>query len=55
MAYGLSTRLFLENGPAAEAAKVPERSSATAHAVLWQKLKRDERLSLIDGELKKAA
>jgi hypothetical protein len=55
MTYGLSTRLFVENGPAVEAAKVSAKSRTTAYAVVWERLKQDERLHLVDGALKNAA
>jgi hypothetical protein len=55
MAYGLSTRLFIENGPAIEAAKAQQRSSAEAHSIVWQRLHSNERLALIDSFLRNAA
>lgn len=54
MSYGLSPRLFIENGPAVEAAKAQQRSSASAHNMVWRELRPADRLALIDGLLKAA-
>lgn len=55
MAYGLNTRLFVENGPELTARQAQQRSSAAAHALVWEKLSRDRRLQEIEHALKKAA
>ena len=51
MTYDLSTRLFVEDGPAVSAAAV--RSSA--HYRYWRRLDRDRRLALIERALKAPA
>ena len=51
MTYGLSPRLFIENGPAAQAMKVQSRHS-TARS--WRALNPDSRLAAIDRALKPA-
>lgn len=55
MSYGLSPRLFIENGPAVEASKAQQRSSTAAHRLIWRQLRPGDRLALIDGLLKTAA
>jgi phage-related baseplate assembly protein len=55
MAYGLSPRLYLENGPAVEAAKAQARSSATAYQSVWDALGREQRMAIIDRQLRAAA
>lgn len=55
MAYGLATRMFLDNGKDTAANSAPNRSSATAHALVWSKLKREERFRLVSGALRQAA
>ena len=56
MAYGLSTRLFIENGPAARSALLRAgRSRAKAHHLAWRTLDMESRLDLVDHELKIAA
>jgi len=54
MAYGLSTRLFVENGPELTARTTQERSSSRAHGVVWAKLKPAERIELVDRFLRAA-
>ena len=54
MAYGLSPRLFIENGPELTARRAQERSSSHAHGIVWSKLKPAERLDLVDRFLKAA-
>ena len=55
MAYGLSPRLYLENGPAVEAAKAQARSSATEYQSVWDALGREQRMAIIDRQLRAAA
>ena len=55
MAYGLNPRLYLENGPALEAAKAKARSSAVEYQSVWEALDREQRLVIIDRHLRKAA
>jgi hypothetical protein len=50
MAYGLSSRLFIENGPAVQAAGALGRSSAPAFRA-WRKLDVERRLQLVDAAL----
>jgi hypothetical protein len=54
MAYGLSNRLFIENGPELMARKAQTQSSAHSHGVVWGKLKPAERIDLIERFLKAA-
>ena len=54
MAYGLNTRLFIENGPAIRAAEAHSRSSSDSFRA-WQKLDPERRLSLVDRALRPAA
>ena len=51
MTYGLSPRLFIEDGPAAQALKV---QSGHSTARLWRALNPDGRLAAIDRALKPA-
>ena len=50
MAYGLSPRLFVENGPAIQSASVRERRRA-----LWRALDAERRLTLVDRALVRPA
>ena len=52
MPYGLSTRLFVEHGPAATAAQALETRSA---ARSWRALPAESRLSLVEQALKPPA
>ena len=54
MAYGLDPRLFLENGPAIQAAAVHARSSSGAFRA-WSGLDADHRLALVERALRSAA
>lgn len=54
MAYGLNTRLFLENGPAVHAAAAHARSSSDAYRA-WVALDPERRLALVDKALRSAA
>jgi hypothetical protein len=54
MTYGLSTRLFIENGPELTARQAQRRSSAAAHQLVWRKLPPAERIDLVDRFLKAA-
>ena len=54
MAYGLNPRLFLENGPAIQAAAAHARSSSDAYRA-WAGLDAEHRLELIEKALGKAA
>lgn len=50
MAYGLDPRLFVADGPAAQAARASHKHSARAlHA--WRRLDRNRRLALVEGAL----
>ena len=49
MPYGLSTALFVENGPAVQAAQVIETRST---ARTWRGLTADCRLALVEHALK---
>ena len=51
MTYGLSPRLFIEDGPAAQAMKV---QSAHSTARSWRALNPEGRLAAIDRALKPA-
>lgn len=55
MAYGLSTRLFIEDGPELTARRAQQRSSTAAHNLLWQQMRPDQRLRVIDQVLDQAA
>ena len=50
MAYGLNERLFVENGPAIQAAGVRARRTAA-----WRALGNERRLALIDEALARPA
>jgi hypothetical protein len=52
--YGLNPRLFLENGPAIQAAAAHSRSSSDAYRA-WAGLDAEHRLKLIDQALRPAA
>ena len=54
MAYGLNPRLFLENGPANQAAAVHSRSSTKAFRA-WSGLDAEHRLALVERALRPAA
>ena len=54
MTYGLSPRLFIENGPAIRAAQAHASSSSNAFRA-WGGLDADKRLALIDKALRKPA
>jgi hypothetical protein len=54
MAYGLDPRLFLENGPAIQAAAVHSRSSSHAFRA-WSGLNSEGRLALVERALRPAA
>ena len=55
MAYGLNPRLYLENGPAVEAGKARARSSAVEYQSVWEALGREQRMAIIDRQLRSAA
>ena len=55
MAYGVSPRLYLENGPAIEAAKAQARSSAASYQSMWEALEAKQRMVVIDRQLRTAA
>ena len=55
MAYGLNPRLYLENGPAVEAAKAQARSSAAGYQSVWEALGREQRMAVIERQLRAAA
>ena len=50
MTYGLSNQLFLENGPAVQAARAAAHSSARAFRA-WRGLDADGRLALVEQAL----
>ncbi len=52
--YGLNPRLFLENGPAIQAAAAHSRSHSDAYRA-WAGLDAEHRLELIEKALHKAA
>ena len=55
MTYDLSPSLFLENGPAVQAAAARKANqSAHDYARLWRTYDRDHRLALIDDQLRAA-
>lgn len=54
MAYGLNRRLFLENGPAVQAAAAHSRRSSKAFRA-WAGLDAESRLALIEKALRTAA
>jgi hypothetical protein len=54
MAYGLDHRLFLENGPAIQAAAVHSRSSSHAYRA-WAGLDAERRIALVERALRPAA
>lgn len=54
MAYGLNPRLFVENGPAIQAAAAHARSSSDAYRA-WAGLDADRRLALVEKALHPAA
>lgn len=54
MAYGLNTRLFIENGPAIHAADALAHSSSHAFRA-WQSFDRERRLALVETALKTPA
>jgi hypothetical protein len=55
MAYGVNPRLYLENGPAVEAAKARARSSAADYQSVWDALGREQRMALVERQLRTAA
>lgn len=54
MAYGLDPSLFIENGPAIQAAAAHARSSSGAYRA-WAGLDAEHRLDLIEKALRMAA
>ncbi|WP_310467784.1 hypothetical protein [Sphingomonas sp.] len=54
MAYGLNTRLFVENGPANQAAEALSHSSSNAFRA-WQSADRERRFALVQSALKTPA
>ena len=54
MAYGLDPGLFLENGPAVQAAAAHARSSSGAYRA-WIGLDPERRLALVEKALRSAA
>jgi hypothetical protein len=55
MTYSLSSRLFLENGPAARSADVRSRRNAAADFYLAERARLDAARKVIGTELKIAA
>ena len=54
MTYGLSPRLFVENGPAVQAANAQPRRSSVAYRA-WKLLDDEHRLAAVDKALKAPA
>ena len=54
MAYGLNPSLFLENGPAVQAAAAHARSHSDAYRA-WVGLDAERRLALVEKALRSAA
>jgi hypothetical protein len=54
MTYGLSPRLFVENGPAIRAAEARARSSSDAYRA-WSGLDADGRLAVVETALRPVA
>ncbi|HXH53096.1 MAG TPA: hypothetical protein VNH53_06680 [Sphingomicrobium sp.] len=54
MAYQLSPRLFVENGPAVQAAKALGQRSSRNALLSWRGLDSERRLALVDAVLKPA-
>jgi len=54
MAYGLNPRLFIENGPAIQAADALARSSSIPFYA-WQSFDHERRLALVETALKEPA
>lgn len=54
MAYGLNPRLFVENGPAIQAAAAHARRSSDAYRA-WAGLDADRRLALVETALRPVA
>ena len=55
MTYDLSPSLFLENGPAVQAAATRKANqSAHDYARLWRTYDREHRLALVDDQLRAA-
>ncbi len=54
MAYGLNPRLFIENGPAIQAAGALAHSSSNAFRA-WQSFDRERRLALVETALRAPA
>ena len=54
MAYGLDPRLFLETGPANQAALAHARSSSDAYRA-WSRLNSERRFALVENALRPAA
>ena len=55
MAYGLNPRLYLENGPVIYADRAQKRSSATDYQSVWEALGREQRMAIVERQLRKAA
>jgi hypothetical protein len=53
MAYGLNTRLFVENGPAVKAAELRSARSSTVYRA-WRGLDRDRRFAIVERALRPA-
>ncbi len=51
MTYGANPRLYLENGPAVQAAKAQSRSSAANYQTVWDALSREQRLAVVERKL----
>lgn len=54
MTYGLNPRLFIENGPAIQAADALANSSSNSYRA-WQSFDREHRFALVETALKMPA
>ena len=54
MAYGLNPRLFVENGPAIQAAEAQSRSSSDAFRA-WAGMDAEHRLAMVENALRSVA
>ena len=55
MIYGLSNRLFVENGPAVTAASARARRATADAYYAWKALDAERRFELVDCQLRAAA
>lgn len=55
MAYGLSTRMHLLEEPGPSPRQGSNRYTSAAYSAVWNRLREDERLALVERALRKAA